>query len=134
MAKEKKQPSVHDQLSQVEGLIAREQERAAKTDPLALNPANPDDALAEQGERDDLLNALSNAAVRRVFFKVFQLGGLFDADGDPNPTVMAHHVGRRSLALDLYRSLKAVAPGVYSQMEREHESNLKSKEKKPDAD
>ncbi len=130
MAKEEKQASVSDRLATVERLIAREEEGLRKErDPFALNEPKAEDQLVQEGEEGDLRQALSRPEVRRVFYRFMMLGGLDEADGDPNPTIMAHHTGRRSLALDLKKALKKVDAGVFHQMEREHESNLKSKEK-----
>lgn len=130
MAKEEKQPSVSERLETVERLLAREEAGLLKDkDPFALNEPSPEDKLVQEGEESDLRQALSRPEIRRVFYRVFKLGGLMEVDGDPNPTIMAHHVGRRSLAVDLYNAIKKVDGAAYYQMEREHDSNLKSKEK-----
>ncbi len=129
MAKEEKKPSVGERLATVERLIAREEAGLLKEkDPFALNEQRGEDQLVQEGEEGDLRQALSRPEVRRVFYRVFNLGGLMEADSDPNPTIMAHHTGRRSLALDLYNAIKKVDPGAFFQMQREAESNLKSKE------
>lgn len=130
MAKEPKPPSVSDRLATVERLIEREEAGLLKErDPFALNEPRGEDQLVQEGEESDLRQALSRPEIRRVFYRVFKLGGLMDADSDPNPTIMAHHTGRRSLALDLYNAIRKVDTAAYYQMEREHDSNLKSKEK-----
>lgn len=130
MPKEEKQPSVSERLATVERLIAREErELRSEKDPFALNEQRNEDALIQEGEEGDIRQALSRVEVRRLLYRVFKLGGLMEADSDPNPTVMAHHVGRRSLALDLYNAIKKVDPGAYWQMERENASDLKSKQK-----
>ncbi len=130
MAKEEKRASVGDRLATVERLIAREEAGLLKEkDPFALNDTRPEDQLVQEGEESDLRQALSRPEIRRVFYRVFKLGGLMDSDSDPNATIMAHHAGRRSLALDLYHAIKKVDAAAYYQMEREHDSNMKSKEK-----
>src|ERR1035437_3091059 len=129
MAKEEKKPSVGERLATVERLIAREEAGLLKEkDPFALNEVRGEDQLVQEGEEGDLRQALSRPEVRRVFYRMLNLGGLMEADSDPNPTIMAHHTGRRSLALDLYNAIKKVDPGAFFQMQREAESNLKSKE------
>ncbi len=129
MPKEPKAPTVTERLAVVEALIAREEREASGADPLALTPQSPaSDKIVQEGEAGDMRQALARPEVRRVFYRIFKLGGLLESDSDPNPTIMAHHAGRRSLALDLYNAIKKVDPGVYWQMEREHASDLKSKE------
>jgi hypothetical protein len=130
MAKEPKPPSVKDQLERVELLLRREEERLkAESDPLALNPQR-DEKLVQEGEEGDLRQALSHVEVRRVFFRLLKNGGLMEADSDPNPTIMSHHVGRRSMAVEIYNMLRAVDPGVYYQMEREAASDAKSRKER----
>lgn len=134
-AKEPKQPSVKDQLAMTERLIAREQSELSKEkDPFALNAPSAEDQIVQEGEEGDLRQALARVEIRRVMFRFFKLGGLMDADSDPNPTIMAHHVGRRSLALDLYNAIRKVDPGIYWQMERENASDMKSREKNQNAE
>lgn len=131
-AKEPAAPSVKERLAVVEALLAREE-----TDELKEKGPNSADVLVQEGEEGDLRQALARVEIRRVLFRIFKLGGLMEADSDPNQTIMAHHVGRRSLALDLFRAISKVDPGAYWQMEREAASDLKSKqskEKKPDAE
>ncbi len=124
-----KKPSVGERLATVERLIARDEAALLKEkDPFALTEPRPEDQIVQEGEEGDLRQALSRPEVRRVLYRVFNLGGLMDADSDPNPTIMAHHTGRRSLALDLYNAIKKVDSGAFFQMQREAESNLKSKE------
>ncbi len=115
----------------VERLLERADREAAKdTDPFGLIESRPEDKLVQEGEEGDMRQALARVEVRRLLFRIFKLGGLMDADSDPNPTIMAHHAGRRSLALDLFNAIKKVDPGAYWQMERENASDMKSKEKK----
>lgn len=132
-AKEPAAPSVKERLAVVEALLAREEAGI-----LNEKGPNAEDVLVQEGEEGDLRQALSRVEVRRVFFRLFRMGGLMEADSDPNTTIMAHHVGRRSLALDLYKAICKVDPGSYWQMEREHASDLKSKQskskEKPDAE
>ena len=125
MPKEAKAPSVGERLAVVEALIAR--------DNAAPEPdVRREDTLIQENEESDMRQALARVEVRRVFYRVFRMGGLMEADSDPNVTIMAHHVGRRSLALDLYNAIKKVDAGAFFQMERENASDLKSKEKKED--
>lgn len=131
-AKEPAATSVKERLAVIEALLAREEAGI-----LNEKGPNAEDVLVQEGEDGDLRQALARVEVRRVFFRLFKLGGLMDADSDPNQIVMAHHVGRRSLVLDLYKAIKKVDAGAYWQMERENASDLKSKEskeKKPDVD
>lgn len=131
MAKQDKQPSVKDQLATVERLIAREEAGLLKeNDPFGLVEQRAEDQIIQEGEESDLRQALSRPEIRRVFYRVFKLGGLMEADSDPNPTIMAHHTGRRSLALDLYNAIRKVDGAAYYQMEREHDSNAKSAKSK----
>lgn len=126
MAKEAQAPSVGERLAVVEALIAR--------DNAAPEPdARREDIIVQEGEESDLRQALARVEVRRVFYRVFKIGGLMEADSDPNLTIMAHHVGRRSLALDLYNAIKKVDAGAFFQMERENASDLKSRENKQEA-
>ena len=124
-AKEPAAPTVKERLAVVEALIAREEAGI-----LGEKGPNVEDVLVQEGEEGDMRQALSRVEVRRVFFRLFKLGGLMEADSDPNQIVMAHHVGRRSMALDLYKAICKVDPGAYWQMEREHASDLKSKQSK----
>lgn len=126
-----KEPSVKERLATVERMIAREEDELRREkDPFSLIDQRPEDVLVQEGEEGDLRQALSRPEIRRVLYRVMMLGGLDDSDSDPNPTIMAHHAGRRSLALDLKRAIRKVDSGAFHQMEREHESNLKSREKK----
>ena len=126
MSKEPKAPSVGERLAVVEALIAR--------DNAAPEPdVRREDVLIQEGEESDMRQALARVEVRRVFYRVFKMGGLMEADSDPNVTIMAHHVGRRALALDLYNAIKKVDAGAFFQMERENASDLKSRENKQEA-
>ena len=124
-----KEPTVKERLSVVEALIRREERALGITDPLAINQENPDEELILEGEANDIRQALERPEIRRMLYRLLNLCGLFSADADPNPTVMAHHVGERSAALKLYNALKEVSPGWYAQAEREAASNEKSKKK-----
>ncbi len=127
-AKEPAAPSVKERLAVVEALLAREEAGI-----LGEKGPNAEDVLIQEGEEGDMRQALSRVEVRRVFYRVFRMGGLMEADSDPNVTIMAHHVGRRSLALDLYNAIKKVDAGAFFQMERENASDLKSRENKQEA-
>lgn len=127
---ESKQPTVRDRLATVEALIAKENDEFSKrSDPFGIVNDRPEDQLIQDGEEGDMRQALSKPEIRRVLYRLLCMGGLLDASSDPNPTIMSHHTGRRSLAVDLYDAIKKVDPGAYWQMEREHASNLKSREK-----
>lgn len=128
--KEPKPPTLKARMDEVERLIGQEhRELGRERDPFALNRENPDEMLVEERERGDLQQALKNVAVRRVFYRMLKLGGMWESDSDPNPVIIAHHAGRRSLALDLYKALRSADAGVVWQMEREYESDLKSQVK-----
>ena len=129
MPTEPKLPTVKERLEIVEALIRREERMLALADPLALHEEDPNAKLIQEGEENDLRQALDMAPVRRVMYRLLNMCGMFTADADPNPTVMAHHVGERSAALKLYNALKEVSPGWYSQAEREIASNEKSRKK-----
>lgn len=118
-----KTQSIRERLAVIEALHARDEREI-------VEPAKNEDVIVQEGEEGDMRQALSRPEVRRVFFRIFQMAGLMEADSDPNPTIMAHHIGRRSLALDLYKAVRKVDAGAYWQMERENASDLKSKEKK----
>jgi hypothetical protein len=129
MSKDKK-PTVSGLLDQTERKLRKDnQELGSERDPLSLTEQNKNELLVLEQEKGDMLAALKDPAVRRVLYRVMMMGGLHDSDSDPNPVIMAHHTGRRSLALDLYKAIKSVDGGAFYQMEREHESNKKSQEK-----
>jgi len=134
MAKEPKPPTVKDRLDEIERVIAKDNLELNGHDPLGLVAPRNEDILVQQNESDDLRRAISDAAVRRFIQRLYDLGGLMDSDSDPNPTVLAHHAGRRSLALDIFNAIDRVDPAANWQMKREKLSNAKSQEKKQDAD
>lgn len=134
--KKDKQPSVSDALRTQELLIARENSEIGKDrDPLSLiPPMAEDERLVTEKERADFQQAIRNVEVRRVLYRLLRRGGMWQADSDPNAIIMAHHAGRRSLALELYEALMDADPGSIYQMEREWRSDQKSKERKPDGE
>lgn len=128
--KELPAPSVARQLEQVERVIARDQKLEAEVrDPLALEPEDKRNQVMAESQRQDMQMSLKHPEVRRVLNRIIEAGGLMDADSDPNATVMAHHVGARWLALEVFNMIEDADPSAYWQMRREHRSNLKSKEK-----
>lgn len=132
--KSQKPPSVNAQLDLVQRRLANvEKEQAAEKDPLGLIEDQNTEKLVTEREKSDLLQALANPAVRRVFYRLmFDMAGILQDSSDPDPIVMAHHNGKRSLGLLLYNCIKEVDGGAFHQMEREALSNARSTEKQED--
>jgi hypothetical protein len=124
-----KQQTVRDQIGIEQRLIEKGERDQSGRDPLELNDTNEWQELILEQEKGDMRQALANPAIRRFLYKLINLLGFEDHDSDPNPTIMAHHVGRRSGAVDMVKALKSIDPGVFWQMEREAKSNEASRGK-----
>lgn len=132
--KQGQRASVGSETRRAEGLIEKQLE-ADELDPFGLmTPAARAAQLVAERERSDMEQALANPAVRRVLYRMMMMGGLLDSDSDSNPVIMAHHTGRRSLALDLYNAVDSVDSGAFFQMRREAKSNEASLKPKERAD
>lgn len=120
-----KPPTIHDELKKVEARLALVEDELK--DPK--DPAEKQRLKLQEREKGDIREALKNPAVRRFFYRVLNLSGILASSGDPNPTIIAHHEGRRSIGLEIYRAIKEADPAAYYQMERDAESDKKSQQK-----
>lgn len=79
-------------------------------------------------EITDLQKVLKLPEGRRLLYKILCECGVFKASFTQNSNTTAFNEGKRDIGLLLLKELDAAEPQAYSQMLREHFSELKSKE------
>lgn len=112
--------------------VERATARLALLEKQTTDPFDTDNRISKQNlkiddrEKQDIREALRIPAIRRFFFRVLNMAQILGDSSDPNPYVVMHHTGRRSLGLQIYRILIDAEPGIYLQMTHEAASDRKS--------
>lgn len=128
MAKEAKVPTLEDQLERATARIELLEKQS--TDPFEVDGNIAKLNLKfEDKEKNDVREAIRNPAIRRFLFRLLNMAQILSDSSDPNPYIIMHHSGKRSLGLQIYRALTEIDPGIYFQMERESISDKKSMQK-----
>jgi hypothetical protein len=78
-------------------------------------------------EIDDLQKVLKSPEGRRVIYKILSECGVFKASFSLNSMSTAFNEGKRDIGIMLLKDLDEAEPNAYSQMLKEHFSELKSK-------
>ena len=81
-------------------------------------------------EISDLQAVLKKPEGRRVVYKILCECGVFKASFALNSNTTAFNEGKRDIGLGLLAELDLAEPNVYSQMLKEHFSEIKSKQDK----
>lgn len=81
-------------------------------------------------EVDDLQKVLKNPEGRRFVWRVLSEAGIFKASFSLNSMQTAFNEGKRDIGIWLMGDVDRAEPGAYAQMQREHYSELKSKQSK----
>lgn len=84
---------------------------------------------------DDILSLAKQPAFRRFCWKILEESGMFKLSytrGSPEDTFVKE--GRRSVGHDVLAILQTVDPGIFLQMQREHISDIKSQQEKPNGE
>jgi len=79
----------------------------------------------EQKE-NDLRDVLSSASGRRFVYRILEEAGVYSDGFNTNAAVMGFHAGKRNMGLFLLKDIEDKFIDQYSQMRREHKSDLLS--------
>jgi hypothetical protein len=85
-------------------------------------------------ETSDLQAVLKKPEGRRVIYKILCECGVFKASFSMNSMTTSFNEGKRDVGLSLLAELDLAEPNVYSQMLKEHFSEVKSKQDKSKED
>ena len=105
-------------------------------DVFKIDEANADNQKEynrrRERELDDLKKILKIPEGRRFVLRVLGEAGMFHASFSLNSMQTSFNEGKRDIGLWLMKDLDSAEPMAYSQMLREHYSELKSRKKQED--